>query len=87
MTDTHHICLVMLAVLGGSLLLAGIASPRFLIRCGCRLIAFGEGSAFLRREAWRLWWDFTRDFRLRTEELRQQHRVAEREVSGLEREA
>lgn len=87
MTSISQVSMIVLPSIAALLLLAGIASPRWIVRLGCRLIAFGEGSAFLRREAWRIWWDFTRDFRLRTEELRQQHRVAGREVSGLEREA
>lgn len=78
--STAHIVLEMTAAMAGLLLLAGLASPKFFIRTGCRLIAFGEGSAFLRREAWRLWWDFTRDFRLRTEELRREYRVEGREA-------
>lgn len=78
--NTAHIVLEMTAALAGLLLLAALFSPKAWIRLGCRMIAFGEGSAFLRREAWRLWWDFTRDFRLRTEELRREHRVAEKEA-------
>lgn len=84
MSDTHTI-LISLAIMAGTLLLAGAFSPVFAIRLGCRLIAFGEASARLRREMWQLWREVTREYRGRTEELRREYCVGNSQA--VEREA
>lgn len=84
MSDTHTI-LISLAIMAGLLLSAGVLSPILWIRTGCRLIAFGEASTRLRREAWQLWREVTREFRVRTEELRREYHVGDSQT--VEREA
>lgn len=75
MSETHHICLVMLAVLGGSLLLAGLASPRWLVRLACRLIAFAEAVEILQDELRALSARCAAWFAQRQESLRKIHGV------------